>query len=99
MFRHVVMMKWTEESTPEQRSAAIEAVRGLSAVVPTVRALSCGTDAGVAEGNFDFVAVVDFDDVAGYQAYASHPDHVQVITELLRPIAAQRAAVQYELEG
>ena len=92
-------MQWTEESTPEQRSAAVEAVRALPDVVPTIRALSCGTDAGVAEGNFDFVAVVDFDDRAGYQTYASHPDHVRVIVELLRPIAAQRAAVQYVLEG
>lgn len=98
MFRHVVMMRWTEDSTPVQRSAAIEAVRGLADVVPGIRALSCGADAGAAEGNLDFVAVVDFDDLAGYQTYASHPDHVQVITELLRPIAAQRAAVQYELE-
>ena len=99
MFRHVVMMKWTDESTPEARRAAIAAVRGLPAVVPSIRKLSCGADAGVAEGNYDFVAVVDFDDRAGYQTYASHPDHVEVITELLRPIAAQRAAVQYELDG
>lgn len=98
MFRHVVMMRWTDESTPEQRSAAVEAVRGLPAVVPTIRRLSCGTDAGVGEGNLDFVAVVDFDDRDGYRTYAGHPDHVRVITELLRPIAAQRTAVQYELE-
>ncbi len=98
MFRHVVMMAWTDESTPDQHRAAIDAVRSLPDLVPTIRSLSCGFDAGVVDGNFDFVAVVDFDDRAGYETYAGHPDHVQIITERLRPIAAQRVAVQYELE-
>ena len=99
MFRHCVMMKWTEDSTDAQRQAALAAVQGLPAMVPSIRSLSCGADGGVSEGNFDFVVVVDFDDAAGYLEYASHPDHVQVITDLLRPIAAQRSAVQYELAG
>ena len=48
-------------------------------------------------GNFDLAVVADCDDVAGYRAYATHPAHLAVIAERIRPILADRAAVQYEV--
>ena len=47
-------------------------------------------------GNFEFAVVADFDDLEGYQVCRDNPDHRQIIGKLIRPIAAQRAAVQYE---
>jgi hypothetical protein len=38
----------------------------------------------------------DFDDLEGYQVCRDNPDHRQIIGRLIQPIAAQRAAVQYE---
>ena len=49
------------------------------------------------EGNYDLVVVADFDDVDGYLVYRDHPDHQAVIAEHIRPILADRAAVQYHL--
>ncbi|MEQ8718475.1 MAG: Dabb family protein [Acidimicrobiales bacterium] len=97
MFRHVVMFSWTEDATDEAKQAALEAVGGLPDMVASIRSFSVGTDAGLAEGNFDACVVADFDDEAGYITYRDHPDHVRVVTELLRPIASGRAAVQYQL--
>ena len=57
-----------------------------------------GADAAVNDGNFDYVVVADFDDVAGYLAYRDHPAHQAAITEHIAPIVAERAAVQYQLE-
>ena len=41
--------------------------------------------------------LADFDDVDGYLVYRDHPDHQAVIRERIRPILADRAAVQHHL--
>lgn len=97
MFRHVVMLRWLPDATPEQRSAVESGLAALPAVIPEIRDYTIGADAHVNEGNYDLVVVADFDDVNGYLVYRDHPDHVAVITERIRPILADRAAVQHEL--
>jgi hypothetical protein len=47
-------------------------------------------------GDFEFAVVADFDDLEGYQVCRDIPDHRQIIGRLIQPIAAPRAAVQYE---
>ena len=47
-------------------------------------------------GNFEFAVVADFDDLEGYQVYRDNPEHREIIGKFIQPIAAQRAAVQYE---
>jgi hypothetical protein len=96
MIRHCVMVKFRDEATPDQVADLIAALEALPQLVPEIRSYSVGPDAGLNDGNFDLVVVGDFDDVAGYRAYAANPDHVRVIETHLRPIVAQRTAVQYE---
>lgn len=97
MFRHCVMLRWTDDSTEEQRRAARDAVAELPSLIPEIRTYSVGFDAKLADTNFDMVVVGDFDDAGAYGVYANHPEHVRVLTDHLRPIAAERAAVQYEM--
>jgi hypothetical protein len=97
MFRHVVLLRWVADVTPEQRSAVESGLVALPAAIPEIRNYAVGTDAHVNEGNFDLVVVADFDDVNGYLVYRDHPRHVAVITEHIRPILADRAAVQHEM--
>ena len=97
MFRHVVMLRWVAGATPEQREAVRSGLVGLPARIPEIRSYTVGTDARVNDGNFDLVVVADFDDVDGYLVYRDHPDHVAVISERIRPILADRAAVQHEV--
>lgn len=66
-------------------------------LVPEIRNYSIGSDAGLVEGNFDVVVVADFDDVAGFDAYSANSAHVALIADHIRPVAAGRSAVQYEL--
>lgn len=98
MFRHVVMFRWADSATDEVRRATREGLATLPDRVPGVRSFRFGDDAGLAEGNFDVAVVADFDDVAAYQAYATHPAHVELVTDLLRPHITDRAAVQHELD-
>jgi hypothetical protein len=96
MIRHVVLFRWTEEATEEQKKQAAAEVARLPLLVPSLRVLRLGPDLGINQGNFDFAAAVDFDDVDGYVAYRDHPEHRAIVEKFIQPIAAQRAAVQFE---
>ena len=97
MFRHVVVLRWVAEATAEQRSAVQSGLNALPARIHEIRNYTVGADAHLNDANFDLVVVADFDDVDGYLVYRDHPDHVAVITEHIRPILADRAAVQHEI--
>ena len=96
MFRHVVMVRFTDEMTDEQKESLRAGLGRLPDLIPAIRAYRYGADAGLNEGNYDFVVTADFDDADGYLAYRDHPDHKKLVTELLAPFVAHRAAVQFE---
>ncbi len=96
MIRHVVMFRWTPEATQEQKQRVAAELRRLPALLPVLRGYDVGADLGLAEGNFEFAVVADFDDLEGLRAYRENPEHRAVIAEFIQPITAQRAAVQYE---
>lgn len=97
VFRHVVLMTWTEEATDEQVESVAEGLRALPRQVPSVRAFSFGRDAGVSPGNADLAVVADFDDEQGYRDYTAHPAHVRLVNERIKPILADRTAVQFDV--
>lgn len=97
MFRHISLLAFVPEATTDQVTAIVDALSGLPAVIPELRAYHLGRDAGLADGNYDLAIVADFDDVDGYRAYADHPRHQQILAEQIRPILRARAAVQHEL--
>jgi Stress responsive A/B Barrel Domain len=97
VFRHVVLLRWVAEATPEQRCAVQSGLETLPDRIPEIRSYTIGPDARVNDGNFDLVVVADFEDVDGYLVYRDHPAHVAVINERIRPILADRAAVQHEI--
>ena len=97
MLRHVVMFRWTPEASAESKAKVASGLAALPAVVETIREYRFGPDAGLAEGNWDFVVVADFADSDGYLVYRDHEAHRALVTNAIRPIIAERAAVQYEL--
>ena len=97
MFRHVVLLRWVADAAGEQRAAVESGIATLPSLIPEIRSYVFGADAHVNEGNFDLAIVADFDDFESYLVYRDHPDHVAVISERIRPILADRAAVQHEL--
>ncbi len=99
MFRHIVLMSWTAKATAEQVAAVTKGLEGLPNAIPAIRAYSFGIDAGLAPENADLAVVADFDDENGYREYAMHPAHVALVAERIRPILAERTAVQYSAGG
>ena len=97
MIRHVVLFTWTAAATGEQKEKVATELRSLPPLMRGLRAYHAGPDAGLAQGNFDFAVVADFEDADSYLAYRDHPAHRAVIDERIRPIMANRSAVQYEI--
>ena len=97
--RHCVLGAFTDEATDAQKEAMISAVLGMKSKIPEIRSISAGLDAGLASGNHGFAATVDFDSKEAYGVYASHPAHVEVISNYIKPILrpGSRTAVQFPL--
>lgn len=95
-FRHVVLYRWAEGTTIGQQEEVAARLREVAGTIPEVRGFSAGPDAGVSPGAYEFVVVADFAGKDGYLAYRDHPAHRAVVEEFIAPIAAERAAIQYE---
>ncbi|MCT9934076.1 Dabb family protein [Planotetraspora sp. A-T 1434] len=95
MFRHVVLLQWTEDATEEQKAEVAKRLRELPAAIPELRNYEVGPDEGINEGTFSFAVVADFDSVEDYLVYRDHPAHRAVIAEFIAPILVNRAAAQY----
>ena len=98
MFRHVISIRWAQGVTAEQKQRYREALEELRSV-PELTALTWGDDAGIFEGNFDFVAVMDFPDFAAARRYVEHPLHQRYVQEHALPVIGERVVVQHEWEA
>ena len=58
MFRHCVMFRWADDVSDETQ-ATVSAGLDALATLPCVSAYHHGPDAGVSDGNWDYVAVGD----------------------------------------
>ena len=82
MVTHVVLMKPRADLSADDRQAFVAAFERALREIPTIRQVRIGRrvmhGAGyeqAAPDTADFLAAIDFDDVAGLQAYLRHPAH------------------------
>jgi len=84
MISHVVLMKPRPDLSPDERQQFIDAFEKALTEIPGVRGVRVGDrvlhGAGYEQSApaMDFIAVIDFDDVDGLQAYLRHPAHEQL---------------------
>ena len=96
MFRHCVMFRWADDVSDATKATISTGLDAL-AKLECVAAYNHGPDAGISDGNWDYVAVGDFASVDDYRTYAADEGHVQLIAEWIKPNISARAAVQYNL--
>ncbi len=99
--RHVVMFRFAEGTTDDQRAALAAGLAGMPAATGAIDAerYRHGPDAGLNPASWDYVVVADFASADDYLTYRDHPDHRALIRDLVEPIVAERASVQYEIAG
>lgn len=71
---HVVTIKWKADSTPEQRTEALEGVKKMAAEIPGIKNVWIkATKVQPREYNAAFV--IEFEDKAAADRYVDHPAH------------------------
>jgi hypothetical protein len=98
MIRHVVMFRWKPETTADDVAAIEEGLSKLPGEIPEIHRYTFGADAGINEGNFDFVVVADFASTEDYRVYRDHPVHRAFIAERTAPNMAERSAIQFAID-
>jgi Stress responsive A/B Barrel Domain len=92
--RHVVVFRFREDTTADQRATIAAELRKLPAVIPEIASYTVGEDAGLVEGTWDFAVVADFASEADYFSYRENPDHQAVIARHIQPVVDERASAQ-----
>ena len=98
MFRHVVMFSWNDTVDAAYVATVGQQLDALPGLIPEIAAYHHGPDAGINNGNFDYVLVADFASVEDYLAYRDHPDHQAFIATYLAGRLTTRSAVQYQID-
>jgi len=102
MLTHLVLMKPRPDLSVADRAALVDAFERAIREIESVRNVRVGRrivhGAGyeqTAPDIAEFVAVIDFDDLAGLQAYLRHPAHDELGTRFGQSL---RSAVVYDFE-
>jgi len=95
VFRHVVVLKFREDTAAEEIDNLAVALREMPSAIESLRAYTVGVDIGLSDDSSDLIVIGDFDDQAGYEHYRDHPAHQAIIAEQIRPLLASRVAVQF----
>ena len=85
MVSHIVLMKPRADLSADGRAAFVDAFERALREIPTVRNVRIGRrvthGAGYEQTSpdaADYLAVIDFDDLAGLQTYLRHPAHEEL---------------------
>ena len=97
MIRNVVMGRLHPDADLEQLEAGLAGLRALcgDGGIEGLVSLTCGRDAGLREGNWDYAVTADLVDEQAYVRYDEDEQHNRIRRELLGPLSEQIVRVQF----
>jgi hypothetical protein len=102
MISHLVLMKPRADLSAADREAFVAAFERALKEIPTIRGVRLGRRVRFGAGYeqtspdaADYVATIDFDDLAGLQAYLRHPAHEELGARFGQSLSA---ALVYDFE-
>lgn len=104
MIAHVVLFTPKPDLSDADRAALLDALVSASTGIPSIRRFRVGTRVkhGLAgyeqmmRDDYEFAAIIEFDDMHGLKAYLQHQSHV-VIGQHFTKSAARSLAYDYEM--
>jgi len=103
MIVHAVLFRPKADVTASDRQAMFDALTVAAKEIPSVVRFQIGTRVthgaayeGMVREHFPFAALVEFDDLAGLQAYLQHPKH-QKLGELFYRLLEVGLVYDYEI--
>lgn len=91
MIRHIVIF-WTDKPHGENQQKVLNAAKELKNI-PGVINFHCGSPVSSAraavDDSFACAIAMDFEDAEALKTYASHPEHVRFVNEVLKPLVGR----------
>ncbi len=103
MIAHVVLFKPKHDLSAAERQTVIDDLQSAASAIPTVRGFRVGRRIRhghpgyeqLMREDFEYVVIIEFDDVAGLSAYLAHPKHAAIGSHFMQ---AAEAALAYDYE-
>ncbi|BCJ86828.1 Dabb family protein [Effusibacillus dendaii] len=92
MVEHLVLFKFSETTTNEQKDAIIAQARQLKEAIPGIVDLKCGRNFSDRSKGFEVGLSVRFENRQALEAYGPHPKHQELVAKL-REIGMQETIV------
>ncbi len=92
MIKHVVCHKYNHKAEAVKISAMLNSLMGK---VPALRSMETGVDFMDSARAYHLVLIATFDDRAGLEEYANHPEHVKV-KEYIHSVLTSSVSVDFE---
>ena len=98
MVVHIVMFKFKEENRQANLIQAKQMLEALMGAVPTLRRIDVGLNFAKEDRAMDLSIITTFEDKAGLEAYAVHPEHLKVV-DFIKQVVEYSKVVDYEKEA
>ena len=98
MVVHIVMFKFKEENRQANLIQAKQMLEALMGAVPTLRSMDVGMNFAKEDRAMDLSIITTFENKAGLEAYAVHPEHLKVV-EFIKQVVEYSKVVDYEKEA
>jgi len=99
MVKHIILWQLKDELQGEEKEAVKAGIKagleGLAGQIPGLIDIKVQTES-LASSNVDVMLDSTFEDENSLKVYASHPAHVKVADEQVRPFTKTRACIDYE---
>lgn len=99
MIRHIVMFKLKEFATPADKLAKMQEIKNsLEALINKIdvlHAIKVDFNCNAAE-TWDIILTTELDTLEDVSTYANHPEHVAISKNIIAPVKADRACVDYQ---
>jgi|SRR5687767_11199866 len=102
MIAHVVLFRPRPDLTPDARAALTEAFEAAIREIPSIRRARVGRRVthgrpyeALMRVDYEYAAILEFDDLSGLRAYLAHPTHDQLAS---RFFSASVDALMYDFE-
>jgi hypothetical protein len=99
---HVVLLRPRADLSAGERAALADALRAAIEAIPSIRRARVGRRVTFGRGyeqlmktDYEFVALLEFDDLAGLRSYLDHPAHEALATRFFQ---ALEDALMYDFE-
>jgi len=96
MIKHIVMINFKEENKQENIKEAKKMLEDLLQSVPSLNSIEVGINFSTEDRSMDMSLYTEFNDRAGLELYAVHPEHLKVL-DFIRSVATGSKVSDYEI--